>query len=143
MIRLRGIAGCLLVVCTFNMAIAADHSAIMGAWRIHGTDERGEARAAVLYITEKDGELGGRWNTRVGSVELRDVTFREGKLSFWWYVDIQSSMIKIFVDLDMEGDKFKGTLKEPHSTGNISGERIQVKPATDEDRTENDPQAAE
>ena len=132
----------LLLLCTFGVAIAADRSAVVGAWRIYGTDEGGGARAAALYITEKDGELGGRWNTRGGSVELRDVVFENDKLSFWWYVDIQSSLIKMQVALDVKDDKLEGTLKEPHATGNISGERFRVK-SGDDGQTEQDAKPAE
>jgi hypothetical protein len=136
------IALAVLLLCTLGTAIAADHSAVVGAWRIRGTDEQGGARAAALYITEKDGELAGRWNTRGGSVELRDVVFENEKLSFWWYVDIQSSLIKMRVALDVKDDMLEGTLKEPHATGNISGERFRVKSGDDE-QTEQDAKPAE
>ena len=123
------IPGILLIFCAVGLCAAADDSDVIGAWRIAGTDERGNARSAVLYINEQpDGSLGGRWNTGAGSVELREVRYKDGTLAFWWYVDIQRTLIKLHFRATVDGDRFEGKLTEPHAVGDVTGTRIKVKP---------------
>lgn len=126
---LYGLLGALLIAGTLGTSTAADNKDVVGAWRINGTDEQGHPRTAVLYIVQgEDGKLGGRWNTRVGSVDLRDVQYVAGRLSCWWYVDTQETLIKLHLTVTVEGDGFKGQLREPHATGDVTGTRIKVKP---------------
>lgn len=117
----------LLLAAAGAASLADEPSGPVGAWRINGTDDRGQARAAVLYITEgEDGGLAGRWNTRAGSVELHDVRYDEGKLSFWWYVDIRRTLIRLVFNAEIDGETLKGELREPNTVGQVTGTRIKV-----------------
>lgn len=119
----------LLLALAVAPAGAGDPAEIVGAWRILGTDEQGHPRAAVLYLQEDDGKLTGRWNTSAGSIELREVSYEGDRLSFWWYVDIQRTLIKLYFTAKVDGDEFEGQLREPHTIGKVRGERIGVKHA--------------
>ncbi len=125
------VMGVVLSAWALGASTAADNKDVIGAWRVGGMDAQGQSRSAVLYIQEEGGELGGRWNTRVGSVQLRDVQYQAGRLTCWWYVDTQETLIKLSLSVVVDGDSFKGQLREPHMTGNVTGTRIQVKAPAD------------
>ncbi len=111
-------------------ASAAGNADVVGAWRLEGTDEGGQPRAAVLYLQERPGgELTGRWNMRAGSIELHEVRYEEGQLTFWFYTDTSQTLVRLFFSAKVEGDTLVGQLKEPHTTGDVKGTRIGVRPA--------------
>ena len=127
--RFGFVSGMLWILLAAGLSSAGDPSDVVGAWRIDGTDEQGNARSAVVYIHEKpEGGLGGHWNTAAGSVELREVHYKDGMLAFWWYVDIQRTLIKLHFRATVDGDTLEGKLTEPHTVGNVKGTRIKVKP---------------
>jgi hypothetical protein len=107
-------------------ARAAAPADVTGAWLIQGVDAAGQTRGGVLHLTEQDGSLGGTWNKRGKSVELHDVRYEDGKLSFWWYVDIQTTVIRLYLTAEVDGDELKGELREPHRVEPLTGKRIRV-----------------
>jgi hypothetical protein len=113
-----------------GQAFAAGNADVVGAWRLEGADGQGRPHSAVLYIKEEPGGgLTGHWNMRAGSIELHEVRYEEGRLSFWFNTDTSQTLVKLSFSATVEGNTFQGQLTEPYFTTDIKGKRIEVRSA--------------
>lgn len=124
----RTIVALLVVLGCLGRASAAGNADVVGAWRLEGSDGQGRPHSAVLYLKElPGGALTGHWNMRAGSIELHDVRYEEGVLSFWFHTDTSQTLVRLTFSATVEGNTFQGQLKEPYFVSDVKGKRIEVK----------------
>lgn len=98
---------------------SSDFSAALGAWEMTLETPRGSVTQTLTFAAEGD-ELVGEATTPNGTIELREVSFEDGALSFQVTRTMRNRELTQSYTATIEGDRMTGTVSGGARSG---GER--------------------
>jgi hypothetical protein len=109
-----------------TQALASDTRAVVGSWDLT-FEERGTTVRPKLTLTERDGALAGEWSGPRGTVELSDVKYEDGVLSFTLEEHAVFRDVDVQFSARVSDGKLTGTLRAPKGEAPVTGVRAAPK----------------
>ena len=88
---------------------ASDFSSVLGAWEMTLETPRGSMAQTLTFVSDGD-ELTGSATARNGTIQLQDVAFEEGRLTFQVTRTLRNREITQSYNATIEGDRMTGTV---------------------------------
>lgn len=88
---------------------ASDFSAVLGAWEMTVETPRGSMSQTLTFVADGD-ELTGSATARNGTLQLQNVAFEEGGLTFQVTRTLRNREITQSYSATIEGDRMTGTV---------------------------------
>lgn len=91
---------------------ASPYAAVLGSWQMTMESPRGTVTIELVFAA-KDGKLTGTSNSQMGSTELTDVVFDNGRLTFKVVRTFNERTVTSEYAATVTGDKMEGTITSP------------------------------
>ncbi len=114
---LCAIAIAMFMLATPGVTLAAGSSAV-GTWQVTSTTDTGEQNVWKMVLTEQDGKLAGTLAGDMGEMQLENVRFEKGVLTF----AVKIGEDTYTVEAKVKGEALEGTFKGAQ-TGAVKGSR--------------------
>ncbi len=88
---------------------SSDFSAVLGAWEMTLETPRGSMTQTLTFVAEDD-ELTGSAMAPNGTIQLQDVAFEDGRISFQVTRSFRNREITQSYSATIEGDRMTGTV---------------------------------
>ena len=88
---------------------ASDFSAVLGAWEMTLETPRGSMTQTLTFVADGD-ELTGSAMAPNGTIQLQDVSFEDGRISFQVTRSFRNREITQSYSATIEGDRMTGTV---------------------------------
>ena len=88
---------------------SSDFSAVLGAWEMTIETPRGSMTQTLTFVADGD-ELTGSATARNGTIQLQNVTFEDGQLTFQVTRTLRNREITQSFRATIEGDRMTGTV---------------------------------
>ncbi len=91
---------------------ASDFSAVLGAWEMTLETPRGSMTQTLTFVADGD-ELTGSAMAPNGTIQLRNVSFEDGRVTFEVTRSFRNREITQSYSASIEGDRMTGTVSGP------------------------------
>lgn len=117
----------LAILVTFNSAIAQDAAPInpaIGEWNLTMT-LGGDEHPSNLIISEVDGELKGIWSSRLGSLDLDNITYEGDTLTFKHSLEVAGETLNFHFEGKIDDGDITGHFLSGGDRAPVTGTKVQ------------------
>ena len=109
-----------LIIASAGAVQKAEYEDLLGEWDVQTED----GQYTFVFVFSMEGEtLKGIYKGTTGDVEMEDLSYKEGELSFSVNIDAGGQVMTLDYSATIEGDTLEGYLSMEYGEANITGKK--------------------